>query len=252
MPAPAEDETRKKLSIAIESRALAEAGQREGQREKTRQKSFLAFSHKNDTKFKFHFINNLKRSMKRRRVLLLTSLASLMEIFVQLQLIKVSPRPCPSPSPSQSPHRDAGRLFILKWKWCGQAVGDFSTKSTPVNLRSHADFAGNCLCCLCCPLPAACCRAACGNWGRNFSSRRSNNSINHCQGSQLKGPSVEFSHVRYVNGIRKVFKQEPSWMYIYLNTHILLVYTNNMCVCVILIKSEWVCARVCTTTMGMT
>lgn len=43
--------------------------------------------------------------MKRRRVLLLTSLASLMEICVQLQLIKVSPRPCPSPSPSQSPHR---------------------------------------------------------------------------------------------------------------------------------------------------
>lgn len=102
-------------------------------------------------------------------------------------------------------------------------------------------------------LPAACRRAACGNWGRNFSSRRrSNNSINHCQGSQLKGPSVGFSHVRYVNGIRKVFKQEPSWMYIYLNTHILLAYTNNMCVCVILIKSEWVCARVCTTTMGMT
>lgn len=84
------------------------------------------------------------------------------------------------------------------------------------------------------PALAARCLAACGNWGRNFSSSsrsRSNNnnnnsSINHCQGSQLKGPSVGFSHVRYVNGIRKVFKQEPSWMYIYLNTHILL----RMCV----------------------
>lgn len=93
------------------------------------------------------------------------------------------------------------------------------------------------------PASVARCHAACGNWGRNFSSR-SNNSINHCQGSQLKGPSVGFSHVRYVNGIRKVFRQEPSWMYIYLNTHILLVYTNNMYVCDFDKKWVGVCACV--------
>lgn len=204
-------------------------GSAEMERERRQGKSFVSFSHKNDTKFKFHFINNLKRSMKRQRVLPLTSLASLMEICEQLQLIKASPI-------ADSESSSCCWAFIyfkvkMMWAGCGWLQHQSRLQSIweVTQILREAALAARCL-------------AACGNWGRNFSSSssrsRSNNNNSQQQhqplplGSQLKGPSVGFSHVRYVNGIRKVFKQEPSWMYIYLNTHIHKYTHKSMCVCV--------------------
>lgn len=46
------------------------------------------------------------------------------------------------PLPTRSPHRDAGRLFILKWKWCGQAVGDFGTKVDSSQFEKSRRFCG--------------------------------------------------------------------------------------------------------------